>query len=324
MLSRSFALNLLFVFVVYIVCILIALCLGDENLSFKELFAYAFGDELERTILYELRLPRILMAILIGMLLASSGLITQNVFQNPIADPYIIGIAQAASFGALLAHFLKLEDYYYGIFAFICSSLFSLILFRLCYNCSLATLLVVGIAFSSFLGAFSSFFIYILGEDSFKIIAWLMGNLSFANYERIVMLFVPLVFCLFYFYAHKNELNIILSGDDEAKNLGVDSKKLKFKLLLIASLAVSFGVAFCGLIAFVGLIIPHIVRLLVKDYNNALILPLCTLLGGIFLLFCDSFARTILAPVQIPIGIITSLFASPVFLYLALKIRKFL
>ncbi|WP_442885536.1 FecCD family ABC transporter permease, partial [Campylobacter coli] len=114
----------------------------------------------------------------------------------------------------------------------------------------------------------------------------------------------------------------LLSGDDEARNLGVNAQKLKINLLIVSSLAVSFAVAFSGLIGFVGLIIPHTIRLLLKNYNNALVIPLCTAFGGLFLLICDTLARTLLAPVQIPIGILTAFFGAPIFLYLALSARR--
>ncbi|MBX1976936.1 TonB-dependent receptor [Campylobacter jejuni] len=311
--------------VAYIIASFIALCLGDENLNPKELFSYIFSqDKILRQIIIDGRLPRIIMAILIGMLLASSGAITQNVFSNPIADPYIIGIASAATFGAVLAYLLKLNDYYYGILGFVCSAFFALGVFKISSKASIATLLIIGIAASSFLGAFTSFFTYLIGEDSFKIVAWLMGNIGNASWFRVGILILPLIFCLFYFYAHKNELNILLSGDDEARNLGVNAQKLKINLLIVSSLAVSFAVAFSGLIGFVGLIIPHTIRLLLKNYDNALVIPLCTAFGGLFLLICDTLARTLLAPVQIPIGILTAFFGAPIFLYLALSARRFL
>ncbi|KAA6230427.1 iron ABC transporter permease [Campylobacter sp. LR291e] len=325
MIFKPYYFVLFAIFIAYIICILIALCLGDENLSPVNLFKYLFGDdELLRTIILQGRFPRIIMAILIGMLLASSGAITQSVFSNPIADPYIIGIAAAATFGAVLAYLLNLGDFYYGILGFVCAALFSLFVFKISSRASLATLLIIGIATSSFLGAFTSFFTYYIGEDSFKIVAWLMGNLGSASWLRVSFLIGPLILCLLYFYAFKNELNIILCGDEEACNLGVNARKLKINLLIISSLAVSFAVAFSGLIAFVGLIIPHAVRLMLKNYNNALVIPFCTLLGGLFLLICDSIARTILAPIQLPIGILTSLFGAPIFLYLALSARRFL
>lgn len=151
-----------------------------------------------------------------------------------------------------------------------------------------------------------------------------MGNIGSASWLRVGILTLPLIFCLLYFYAHKNELNILLSGDEEARNLGVNARKLKIKLLIVSSLVVSFAVAFTGLIAFVGLIVPHIIRLLIKNYDNALVVPLCTALGGLFLLICDTLARSLLAPVQIPIGVLTAFFGAPMFLYLALKARRFL
>lgn len=322
---RSKNLVIMGLFLAYIITCVVALCLGDENLNPKELLSYAFGEnEILRQIIIDGRLPRIIMAILIGMLLASSGAVTQNVFSNPIADPYIIGIASAATFGSVLAYLLKLPDYYYGILGFVCSAIFSLAIFKVSSKASIATLLIIGIAASSFLGAFTSFFTYLIGEDSFKIVAWLMGNIGSASWFRIGILILPLIFCLLYFYAHKNELNIILSGDEEARNLGVDAQKLKINLLIVSSLAVSFAVAFTGLIAFVGLIIPHTVRLLLRNYDNALVIPFCTAFGGLFLLICDTLARTLIAPVQIPIGVLTAFFGAPVFLYLALSARRFL
>lgn len=325
MIFQRFFLNFLGIFIIYIIIILASLILGDENLSLAQIYEAFWGkNELLSTIVFDLRMPRIIMAILIGMLLASSGAITQTVFSNPIADPYIIGIASAATFGAVLAYILKVPDYYFGFFGFVCCCFFALLIFKLSRHSSIATLLIIGIAISSFLGAFTSFFIYYIGEDSFKVMAWLMGYLGLASWQKVFILALPLIFCLAYFYAHKNELNIILSGDDEAKNLGVDAVKLKRNLLIVSSLAISFGVAFSGLIGFVGLIVPHIIRIMIKNYDNTLVLPLCTLLGGIFLLFCDTLARVSLAPVEIPIGIITALFGAPVFLFLALKARRFL
>lgn len=325
MYSKRYLLSLGAILIAYVITIFIALCLGETNINLNELYEYVFGDnEILRQIIIDGRLPRILMAILVGMLLASSGAITQNVFSNPIADPYIIGIASAATFGAVLAFLLKLPDYYYGILGFVCSAVFSLLIFKVSARASIATLLIIGIATATFLGAFTSFFTYLIGEESFKIVAWLMGHIGGANWFRIELLALPLIFCLIYFYAHKNELNILLSGDEEAQNLGVDATKLKIKLLIVSSLAVSFAVAFTGLIAFVGLIIPHTVRLILRNYNNALVIPLCTLLGGLFLLVCDTIARTIIAPVQIPIGVLTAFFGAPMFLYLAFKSRRFL
>ncbi|WP_300703228.1 iron ABC transporter permease [uncultured Campylobacter sp.] len=307
-----------FTVLAYFVMFFLAICIGDEVINPMEIFS----NDLYYQIIIDIRLPRVLMAILVGMLLASSGTITQTVFSNPIADPYIIGIASTAAFGATLAYMLGMSDFYYGILGFLCSCAFSLLIFRIASNASLSTLLVIGISVATFLGSISSFLSYIIGEQSFKITAFLMGYLGIVSYLRVALLAFALCLCLGIFYFHRNELNIILSTDDEALSMGVNSKKLKKILLVVSSIAVSFGVAFTGLIAFVGLIIPHMVRVIIRDYDNTKILPLCTLFGGLFLLVCDTFARFALAPVEIPIGIITSLIGAPIFLYLALKIRR--
>ncbi|TLD97264.1 iron ABC transporter permease [Helicobacter jaachi] len=321
--KNRYIIFILFVLGAYVIAVAVAMALGDEVWSIGRLFAVLCGggEEVDRQILYDLRLPRIAMAILIGMLLASSGAVTQSIFANPIADPYIIGIASAASFGAVVAYILGLADFYFGIFGFVFCVVFSLVIFKLQKYANITTLLIIGIAISSFLGALTSLCIYYIGENSFKIVAWLMGYLGLASWDKVGLLLVPLVVCMGYFYAKRYEMNIILSGDEEARNLGVNAKVLKRNLLIASSLGVSFAVAFSGLIGFVGLVIPHIVRLLVKDYNNAIVLPLCTALGGVFLLCCDTLARSLLN-VELPIGIITAFFGAPVFLYLALQTRR--
>ncbi|TLD83032.1 FecCD family ABC transporter permease [Helicobacter trogontum] len=311
------------ILLLYIVLIYAGLMINGDSIELVK-FGDVSNDSLLRQIIFEIRMPRIVMAILIGMLLASSGAVTQTIFSNPIADPYIMGIASAATFGAVLAYMLKLPDLYFGVVGFFCCVCFAMLIFRISRRLSIATLLIIGIAISSFLGAITSFGMYYIGEDSFKITAWLMGYLGLASWYKVAILCIPLMICLVYFYLYRHELNIILSGDDEARNLGVDSMKLKRNMLIAVSLGVAFGVTFSGLIGFVGLIIPHIVRLCIKNFDNALVIPLSTLLGGAFLLFSDLLARLVLAPVEIPIGVVTAIFGSPVFLYLALQSRRFL
>ncbi|PAF52456.1 iron ABC transporter permease [Helicobacter sp. 13S00477-4] len=305
----------IWVIIAYLITIPLALNIGSVGIDWGSL------DTTSKIILFDIRLPRILLAILIGMLLASSGLVVQSVFANPIADPYIIGIASSATFGAVLAYLLKMADFYYGTMGFLCCVIFSLIIFSISKRQNITTLLIIGIAASSFLGAFTTFSIYLIGEDSFKIITWLMGYLGGASWHQVFMLFIPLTGCMFYFYLKRFELDILLSGDDEAKSLGVNVNKCKKNLLIVTSMAVAFCVGFSGLIGFVGLIIPHTIRMLTKTNNHTLMLPMCCLLGGIFLLLCDTFGRSVLAPIEIPIGVITAFFGAPLFLYLAFSKR---
>ncbi len=304
----------------------ISLSIGGSDISMSEILNFIFNnkiDEMKETILFDIRLPRLVMALLIGMLLASSGVVTQSVFLNPLADPYIIGIAASATFGAVVAYLLGLSEIYYGIFAFLSSSLLTLAIFGV-YNRSrsIATLLIIGIAFSSFLGAFTSFATYLIGEDSFKIVAWMMGYLGSATWQKVGIIAVPLIFCIIYFYLKRFELTILLSGEDEAKSLGIDVDSLKKRLLVIASLTVAFSVAFTGMIGFVGLIIPHSFRMLLNTSNNAILLPLSTLGGGAFLLACDVVGKSVLSPVEVPVGVISAFFGAPFFLFLALYLKR--
>ncbi len=275
-----------------------------------------------RTIILNVRLPRIIMAILVGMLLASSGTVVQTVFQNPLADPYIIGISASATLGAVIAFMLNMPDVMYGVLGFVTSVAASLIIFRLSKakkGTDITTLLIVGIAVSSFLGAFTSFSMYLIGQDSFRIVTWMMGYIGGASWLKIIILIVPLTVSVIYFYSRRHDLDLILSGDEEAHSLGLDVGRAKKELLIISSLIVGFSVAFTGMIGFVGLIVPHTMRLLTGSSSNTKLIPLATLAGGIFLLMCDTVGRLALAPVEIPIGVVTSFFGAPFFLYLAMK-----
>lgn len=308
---------------------LISLILGNIKISLNDMIGSLFNnsnvDESVKVIILNVRLPRIVMAILIGMLLASSGTVVQTVFQNPLANPYIIGISASATFGAVIAFILGLPDLMYGIFGFLTSVIVALIIFRLSKaktSTDMTTLLIVGIAISSFLGAFTSFSMYLIGQDSFRIVAWMMGYIGGASWIKVVILIIPLVISISYFYLKRNELDLLLSGDEEAHSMGVDVGKLKKHTLVVSALIVGFSVAFTGMIGFVGLIAPHTVRLLTKSSSNTKLIPLSTLGGGVFLLFCDTIGRTLLNPVEIPIGVVTAFFGAPFFLYLAMKRKR--
>ncbi|RDU67701.1 iron ABC transporter [Helicobacter didelphidarum] len=294
----------------YVIVLILAFSMGGA--SVKDL-----GFE----VLFQLRGSRIFMGILIGVMLASSGVVVQSVFANPLADPYIIGVAASATLGAVSAYLLGLPDIYYGIFGFVFSVAVSFVIFAIGRHRDMATLLMLGVAISAFVGAFTTFAIYLIGEDSFKITAWLMGYLGNANWDRVIILAIAAMICSWYFFSKRLELNILLLGDEEARSLGVNVSRLKIQLLIVSSLAVGFCVGFSGLIGFVGLIIPHILRLVLGNSNHAIILPLSFFLGGLFLLACDTFGRVIWLPIEIPIGVITAFFGAPFFLYLALKRR---
>lgn len=301
-----------------------ALTLGSVAIPIEDLLNYSSLDEYMKTIIFDLRLPRIIASFLVGMLLASSGNVVQIIFQNPLADPYIIGIAASATFGAVVAYLLRLPDFLFGISAFICCMLSTILIFRISKKgnkIEINTLLIVGITLSAFLAGFTSFAIYMIGEDSFRITVWLMGYLGNVSWKQIIFLIFPLIFSTTYFYVKRNELDILMLGDEQAHAMGINISKLKFNLLIVSSFVVAYSVAFTGMIGFVGLIVPHIMRSLIGPLNSKLI-PFVLVFGGLFLLVCDTFGRIVLSPVELPIGIITSILGAPFFLYLALKNRR--
>jgi iron complex transport system permease protein len=273
-------------------------------------------------IILGVRLPRIVMAFLAGMMLAAGGTISQAVFRNPLADPYIIGISSGAVAGAALAFVLGLSDVWYGLFAFIGAMVSALLIFRLSgRRTGIASLLITGVALSAFLGAASSFILYLAGQDAYRVMIWTMGYLGAASWFRIALLSAPLVFSLAYFMYRRHDVDALLLGDEEAHSLGMNVGKMKRQLLMIVSLTAAFSVAFTGMIGFVGLIVPHGVRLCVGNSHSRL-LPLAAYTGGVFLLFADTLARTILAPVEIPIGVVTAFFGAPFFIFLALQAAR--
>jgi iron complex transport system permease protein len=281
-------------------------------------------DSAAAKIVTGIRLPRIMMAILVGMMLAAAGTISQAVFRNPLADPYIIGISSGAVAGAALAFVLKLPDIWYGLFAFITSMGTAFLIFRLSRKrgkSDTAALLIIGVAVSAFLGALTSFFMYMAGQDSYRVMVWTMGYLGSASWARVGLLVIPLLLAMLYFLYYRHDVDALLLGDEEAHSLGIPVGRLKRQLLLVVSLIAAFSVAFTGMIGFVGLIVPHAVRLCIGNKHGRL-LPLAAYTGGMFLLFADTLARTLLSPIEIPIGVITAFFGAPFFLFLAVMNGK--
>ncbi len=304
-----------------VVMAIVSTGMGSIQVPVGQIINPSTAPDYVKTIIFDIRLPRILMALLIGMMLASSGVVVQTVFQNPLADPYIIGIAASATLGAVMAFIFKMPDIMYGISAFVSCLASTFIIFNLSNRggkVNVTTLLIIGIAVSSFIGAMTSFAMYLIGEDSFKITMWLMGYLGNATWKKVGILLLPLILSLVFFFMNRSQLDALLSGDEEAHSLGIDVHKLKVRVLSVASLVVAFSVAFSGMIGFVGLIIPHSIRMITGPSNSKL-LPNAALAGGFFLLICDTIGRMVLAPVEVPIGVVTAFFGAPFFLYLAFK-----
>ena len=313
--------------------ILIALMIGPVKIPLLTVLEILFNIPPHtwppgyQTIVLEIRLPRIILGALVGSALAVAGTAMQAMFRNPMASPYILGISSGAAFGASLAFVLGV-NLLLGISAVsIMAFLFALLTIYIVYaiarkgeGTSVETLLLTGIAISSLFSALVSLLMYIAGEKLNTIWFWLMGGLWASNWNKVLFTF-PLVFIgiLILFFLSR-QLNLLLMGEETALNLGLEVEKFKIFILIIASLITAAAVAVCGIIGFLGLIIPHIMRIILgPDHRN--LLPASCLVGAIFLIWVDTLARTIISPVEIPVGIITALLGVPFFLYL-LRTRK--
>lgn len=282
------------------------------------------GTEMERTIILSLRLPRALLAGLVGAGLSVSGVIFQALLRNPLADPYILGVSSGSAVGAIIAILFGLSALSFGLplvsFAGALTTIALVFYFgkqegKLHPN----ILLLAGVITGSFLSAIIMFFLSISQrEELHTIIFWLMGDFSFANTRAISIILPYIAAGFFVLYDQSRRLNLILSGEESALQLGVGVERLKIISYLAASLITAASVSLCGLIGFVGLIIPHSARLLFGP-DHRLLLPASALIGASFLIASDTLARTLLAPVELPVGVVTAAFGGPFFIYLLRK-----
>ena len=291
----------------------------------------SFGpvDAIADTIIWDIRLPRTVLAVLVGAALASSGGVMQGFFQNPMADPYIVGISAGAALGATAAFALNLDIWFMGlnavsIAAFFCALLVTLTVYMLSRRggrVASTTLLLTGIAIGSLATSVTSFLLVMGGEDQRRILFWLMGSLSARRWDHVYMLFPYLVVGMTIVLFFARDLNVLLLGDEQAAQLGVRVERVKVILLAAASCLAAAAVCVSGIIGFVGLLVPHLVRLVVgPDYR--ILTPMSALVGGLLLVLADIVARTAMAPAEMPIGILTTVLGAPFFLYLLHRRRS--
>lgn len=281
-----------------------------------------------QSIIWSIRLPRVLLGVLVGASLSMAGAAFQGMFKNPMADPFVLGISSGAALGATIAIVLGLSISFLNIspisiFAFIGALLAVFTVYniaRIKNKVPVTTLLLGGIATGQFLTAIMSLLMVIHSRDMAKIVYWTMGNLAGKGWDPIVRLYIPILASMVIMNFFARDLNIMLTGEESAQSLGVDVEKTKKYILVLGTFMTSLVVSVSGIIGFVGLIIPHIVRMILGP-DHKILLPASALVGGIFLVSCDTIARTIISPVEIPVGIITALFGGPFFIYL-LKTRK--
>jgi iron complex transport system permease protein len=284
------------------------------------------ATETERTIIVSLRIPRAFLAGLVGAGLSVSGAIFQALLRNPLADPYILGVSSGSAVGAIVAILMGLSTFSFGlpVASFLGALAAIIVVFyfgRQNGKIHPNTLLLAGVIVGSFLSALIMFFLSVSQrEELHTIIFWLMGDFSFSSDRSILIVLPYILFGILLLYFHARQLNLILTGEDHALQLGVNVERLRMISYLSASLITAASVSVCGLIGFVGLIVPHSVRL-VFGPDHRLLIPSSALAGAFFLIASDTLARTLLAPVELPVGVITAAFGGPFFIYL-LKTRK--
>lgn len=281
-------------------------------------------------ILWSIRMPRVLLAGLVGASLAIAGAAFQGLLKNPLADPYTLGVSSGASVGAVATIFFGISIPFIGSFTLpifgmlgaLLTLMFVLSFARLIdRSMKMETLILTGVIFSSFLGSCISLMIALTGEELREIMGWLLGSVSMRGWPYVTMILPFVIIGSTILWLNRRELNAMMYGDERAQSLGVNVKKSKYAILTGGSMLTGAAVAVSGTIGFVGLVVPHMTRILWgADHRH--LLTLSFLNGASLLIICDLVSRTILAPAELPIGVITAFIGAPVFSYIFYKQRR--
>ena len=284
-------------------------------------------EDSEITIIWNLRMPRAILEIFIGGGLALSGVVMQSITQNILAEPYMVGVSSGALVFVTFGYFIGISivNTWFGraIMAFTGSILALIAVYKLSNagrRIANSKLILTGMAVSTMLTALSNFFIIATPNTNVikGILSWTMGSVASARWDNILFPCITIIICIIFILFRAKKYDVISLGDETALSLGVDVQTLKKQSIILISIMAGVAVASCGLIGFVGFIIPHIIRKVISP-SHMYLLPLSFIYGGGFLCISDIMARTILSPQELPIGIITAFFGSPVFLYLLMK-----
>jgi ABC-type Fe3+-siderophore transport system, permease component len=279
----------------------------------------------QERIIYFTRFPRVVVAVLVGAALATSGTVMQGMFRNPMADPGILGISSGAGLGAVISIVLGLSAvsiYILPLFASIGAVLAVSIIYILSIRqgkIPTLTLILSGIAVSTFLGAISSAILTNMKDYQMKaFIFWSIGSLRDRSWEHAGLISIPVIICILILFTFARDLNIMLLGEEEAQSMGLNPSRTRKLLLVLTSITTAVAISVCGPISFIGLIVPHMARLVVGP-DHRILLPVSALSGAMFLVICDMISRI---TNETSVGIVTSLLGAPYFLYLLIKARK--
>ena len=312
--------------------LVLSIAIGSVTISPLEVWRGLIGqgsNDTITTIIWSIRLPRTALIALVGAALAGSGAAYQGLFRNPLADPYLIGVASGAGLGAILAMSLNWPYSPLGLFAvpamaFAASLLTVFLVYmfaRVGADVPTTNLILAGVAVASFAGALTSYLMLRSTGELRSAISWLLGGVSLSGWPSILALVPYLTIGLLTLVLSGHSLNLLQFGDDQATQLGLDTRRARIIIIVAASLVTAAAVSFAGIIGFIGLVIPHIVRIFWgADYRR--IIPLSILGGASALLLADILARVILAPQELPVGIVTALAGAPFFLWVLRRGRR--
>jgi iron complex transport system permease protein len=333
--------TMVFLTVALIAVAILALGIGSANISPGQIIAAIFSNDFLKVItgshasspvnavVLEVRMPRILIAALVGASLAVAGTAMQGIFRNPMASPYILGLSSGAAFGASLAIVLGLSFVFMGVeFAVpLLAFIFCFITLFIVYGISatkmgvpVTTLLLAGIAVGSLFTALVSMIKYFAGDNLSSIVYWMMGGLWTSNWQQVWVTLPLVVIGTVALMYYSRELNLMMVGEEHATNLGVNVRRSRLMILVWSSLLTAAAVAVSGVIGFVGLIVPHTLRIILGP-DNRILMPASIVGGAAFMIGMDTVARTIIPGSELPVGIITALIGAPFFLWL-LRARK--
>lgn len=319
--------------------VLTSITFGNADISVKEVYSVVayelfhlerfsgFSQGAVHDVVWLIRFPRVILALAVGMGLSVCGVVMQAVVKNPLADPYVLGISSGASLGATLAVLLGFGASFgadsVGVMAFLGAMLttfFVLFISRSGGPSSTGKLILAGMAVSAVCSAFANLIIYLANDRnaSSEIMFWTLGSLASAKWSTIRLVFPIMLAGTLIFWAQFRNLNLMLLGDESAITLGTDLHKVRGTYLILASLMIGFSVYAAGTIGFVGLIIPHVVRILFGTDHKKMI-PICAVVGAIFLIWADVLCRVILKYSELPIGILISVIGAPCFICLMMR-----
>jgi iron complex transport system permease protein len=309
------------------VVILISLSLGTAHVSLKNIFDAIIGtmpaDDPSRLIIFRIRLPRIMLAGVVGFALSLGGVVFQAILRNPLADPFVLGVSSGSAFGAVIAIFLGL-GFTIGVpvmsFA---GALFTIYLVMTIgarkIGVESTTILLTGVIINAFFTAIIMFFIAVAADDRLHtMLFWLYGDLSQSKFSQLFIIGPFVLVSSVILFSFSRDLNIITTGEENAAQMGVEVSRIKVAGLVIVSLTMGLVVAFSGLIGFVGLIVPHLTRMAFRS-DHRLLIPTAAIGGAIFLILADTIARTVVSPNELPVGVITAFLGAPFFIILLRK-----